>query len=117
MGIGDWGLGIGDWGLGIGDWAQSPIPNPQSPIPNPQIFFKRSITTIIFNLLVILINYLKTINLQTMSSYQKAQEMRFLFIGTRDATTKGLFNSDLRITVIVFSWLTMLFALPTVISN
>jgi hypothetical protein len=50
-------------------------------------------------------------------SYAKAADMRFLFIGTPEPTTKGLLNSDLRVTTQVFAWLSMLLALPTVITN
>jgi hypothetical protein len=50
-------------------------------------------------------------------SYSKASEMRFLFFGTPEPTHKGLLNSDLRLTTEVFAWLSILFALPSIITN
>jgi len=44
-------MGIGDWGLGIGDWGLGPIPNPQSPIPNPHQF-------LLFNILLLKLNFI-----------------------------------------------------------
>jgi hypothetical protein len=50
-------------------------------------------------------------------SYAKALQMRFLFRGTLDTTSRGLFNSDLRLTTQIFACLSMLFSLPTLITN
>ena len=50
-------------------------------------------------------------------SYIKAQEMRFLFFGTPRTTRKGFFNNDLKLTTQIFSILSIIFSLPTVITN
>jgi hypothetical protein len=49
--------------------------------------------------------------------YDKAASMRFLFFGTLEPTSKGLLNSDLRQTVQVFACLSIILALPTIITN